>query len=124
MPRKTTRDPHYRCDCGCVHGTTRAYRHGCGCTPCRETNSAMGAAARRRVAYGHVTPLIDAGPAAERVREMRETMTIVGIARAAGVSEAVIQHLQRGTREGCSWESDERGYVTFLQPMGTSEVPT
>lgn len=53
----------------------------------------------------------------------REVYSKISVVSGGDVGE-LLHVAEQYLDEGCSWESDERGYVTFLQPMGTSEVPT
>lgn len=106
MPR--TRDPNYRCDCGCVCGTPRAYRHLCGCTPCREANNAQNRAARKRAAYGRTRPMLDATETRIRLGRLSETMSLNAIARAAGVSKPTVHGLFHGHRVMVTAETRDR----------------
>ncbi|WP_162815523.1 helix-turn-helix domain-containing protein [Microbacterium arborescens] len=87
----------HRCPADHSHGTNCYDHHGCGCESCIVAHRVDAAAFRRRRAYGHVTPPVDATAARARIVELLSAKwTQRQIAQAAGVSVSTVKRVLAG----------------------------
>ncbi len=99
-PRRDCRHTHTRH----VHGTQAAYVHDrCRCRDCRDAAARYNARASRLAAYGRWRPFVDAAPAREHVRLLRDAgLGLARIARLAGVPYSTLSRLVHGGPRGKS----------------------
>jgi hypothetical protein len=82
---------------GQQHGTRKSFVAGCHCTPCRTANRAYENNRQRMILYGRWRPYVDAGPAREHVRALREAgIGWKRVAELAGLSTSVVSKLLYG----------------------------
>jgi hypothetical protein len=111
------------------HGTPACYRHDeCRCWPCTRASGAARARRRRLKGYGR-DPLVDAGPAAAHVRELRAAgLSMARISELSGVAGSVLWYILHGKlgRDGVRRPTTRLRRVTaeriLAVPAGAGQV--